>query len=149
MQNELFMVHTYDMYLIGYQKTMAEVLKMSYVTFNSETDFRELIPFMKTGKKENEYIELITGTLFYEDHTGCISKDSSVYFTTKFNYDRTSLDNLNEEYDLKRLELEMKMIYRRNKVLYPLYKNNSIHKKSEDGILKKLQYKHRNKINQI
>ena len=102
---------------------------------------------MKTGKKENEYIELITGTLFYEDDTGCISKDSSVYFTTKFNYDRTSLDNLNEEYDLKRLELEMKMIYRRNKVLYPLYKNNSIHKKSEGGILKKLQYKHRNKIN--
>ena len=32
MQNELFMIHTYDMYLIGYQKTMAEVLKMSYVT---------------------------------------------------------------------------------------------------------------------
>lgn len=101
---------------------MAETLKMSYVTFNSETEFRELIPIMKTGKKENEYIELITGTLFYETDAGFVSKDTLVYFTTLFDYDRDSLDNLSKEYSLERLELEMKLIYRKNKVMYSLYK---------------------------
>lgn len=147
MQKELFMVHTDDIFLIGYQKTMAEVLKMSYVKFNGKCDFRELIPFMKTGKKENEYIELITGTLFYEDdNIGYVTKDSSAYFTTKFNYDRTSLDDLNEEYDLERLALEMKMIYRKNRVLYTLYKDKPNKKTPQEEIIKKLQYKHRNKI---
>lgn len=147
-KKELFMVHTDDMHLIAYQKTMAEALKMSYVTFNSETDFRELIPIMKTGKKENEYIELITGTLFYETDVGFVSKDALVYFTTLFDYNRDSLDNLSKEYSLERPELEMKLIYRKNKVMYSLYKNGANKEVSkEDEIIKKLQQKHKSKIN--
>lgn len=145
---KIFMVHTDDIYLIGYHKTMAEALKMSYVTFNSETDFRELIPIMKTGKKENEYIELITGTLFYETDAGFVSKDALVYFTTLFHYDRDSLDNLSKEYSLERLELEMKMIYRKNKVMCSLYKNSEVKEVSKEGeIINKLQQKHKSKIN--
>lgn len=143
-EKELFMVHTDDIYLKGYESTMAEALKKNYIKFNGKTDYRELIPFMKTGKRDNEYIELITGTLFYEDDTIFVTKDSLVYFTTLFNYDRVSFENLCKEYPLERLKLEMKRIYRLNKPLYN--KNKSIEDRlNANQIIKKLEQKYKNR----
>lgn len=150
-EKKLFMVRTYEMRLKGYGKHMAEVLGVYFPEwYDGElvaSTFDEYIPFKKTDNNEKEeYVEMITGTIYHKEDDRYVSEDSLVSFTNIHNYDEYWFGFLCEEHSLLLTKLAMKLVYRNNRKLVRKERNAMPLDERGNKVLKKLERKHKNKL---
>ena len=136
---KLFMVDAQEIML--YRFDMASYMgKYLNEEFDDYRGIVRRIPFMKTDN-EDEYIELITGTLYYHATREYISSDGLVHFYEYAvrDYSDVDLAVTCNGYSLSTIEFAMKSAYESNKEAV-IFEDN----KSEIGaeILSKLKRKH-------
>ena len=151
MSKKVFMVNTGDINLKGYNNLMSEKLtEYLYKSCSSTflyTDVEVNIPFKKTNNTEKEeYIEMITGTLYCKEKDVYISEDGLVTFSNVVDYDASSFAFLCDVYSLFKMKLAMKFIYYNNQKIDK--KNKAELTKEEKGnkVLKKLERKYKKKL---
>ena len=131
MENKLYMANTDDMYLESYGTNMAKKIHKSFP-----------IPFRKTNNSErDEYIELLTGTIYHKENDKYISEDSLVSFTTLYDYDLELFNCLSKIYSLDSIALSMKLIYYKNRKLDKKKTSELSIEERKNKVLKKLRIK--------
>lgn len=119
--NKVFMVSTNDIYLEGYDASMTDALSAFYpdTGVKRSKTFKALIPFVKTNsKKNNEYLEMITETLYYKYENKFVSKDGFVSFDKILNYNKRMVDKSYDSRSMFLVCLTMEEIYRQNGIKY-------------------------------
>ena len=151
MEKKLFMVNTYEMKLEGCKTHMAEMLGTCFpqneVVRYRAVDIGVNIPFKKTENSEKEeYVEMLTGTLYHKEGDKFVSEDSLVSFTRIIDYDADLFADLCENRPLLLTRIAMKSIYRHNRKLDRKEKNAISSEEKCNKVLKKLERKYKNKL---
>lgn len=150
MENKLFMVNTYEMKLEGYGTHMAEMLGVCFPQYEvvryRAVDIGVHIPFKKINNVEEEYVEMLTGTLYHKEGDKYVSEDSLVSFAKIIDYDPELLEFICKKRSLLAFSLAMKSIYRHNRKLDNKNKNTLSSEEKGNKVLKKLERKYKNKL---
>ena len=99
---------------------------------------------MQTNSSEKEeYIEIITGTIYHKENDKYISEDSLVTFSTTYDYDSDLFISLSKIYSLVSIRLSMKLIYHNNRKLDKKKKDALLSGEKGNKVLKKLERKYK------
>ena len=148
---ELFMVRTNDMELAGFNtnvaKKLGEYLPRNEIVRYRAVDIEVSIPFKKTNNTEREeYVEMLTGTVYHKENDKYVSEDSLVSFTTIFDYDAYLFNYLCCAYSLRKIIRTMKLIYDNNRKIYAKEEIKSSIEEKGNKVLKKLERKYKSKL---
>lgn len=152
---KLFVVNTRSMYLEkNYLSSFAkELSKLTNLDSYKYID----VPFKKTENTEKEeYVEMITGTLYYRKDDKFLSSDSLVSFTVKGMeyYNNEKIGEFSSKHSLLLAKLMMQFVYQRERIK-TLKGKIKFNEKGESAInfeqkgektLLKLDKKHKNKL---
>lgn len=153
---KIFMVNTRHIQMIGYKDHMANAMGKYIDCWYPNDDFPYdtkiipldlYIPFQRTKNTDKEeYIEMITGTLFYREDDEFYTEDSYVCFEERavIKYDNETLYDLCREQKIFILRQKMKWVYMKNRRFQEKEKENISEKGAK--ILSKLQKKHKDKL---
>ena len=152
---KLFVVNTRSMqleqnYLSSFAKELSKIINLDSYKYID-------VPFKKTENIDvSEYVEMLTGTLYYRKDDKFISKDSLVSFTVKGMeyYDNEKFGEFCNNHSLLLARCMMQFVYQKERIKAKKEKIKFNEKGKSTGNLKqkgektllKLEKKHKNKI---